>query len=94
MNAKFSAQYNADGVLFLTICPGTVDVGHYQDPTPKQAASLQGMIAQLKSYAPHFEGPATTERAIRDLISVWERDSIERCDGGDFVSHWGNKRWL
>ncbi|RWA04265.1 hypothetical protein EKO27_g10841 [Xylaria grammica] len=94
MNAKFSAQYKADGVLFLTICPGMVDVGHYQDPTPEQAASLQGMMAQFKTYAPHFEGPATTERAIKDLISVLERAGIERGDGGDFVSHWGNKRWL
>ncbi|KAI0419651.1 NAD(P)-binding protein [Xylaria grammica] len=102
MNAKFSAQCKADGVLFLTICPGMVDVGHYQDhedslpvlSTPEQAASLPGMIAQFKTYAPHFEGPVATERAIKDLISVWERASIERGDGGDFVSHWGNKRWL
>jgi NAD(P)-dependent dehydrogenase (short-subunit alcohol dehydrogenase family) len=27
--AKFSAQYEKDGVLFLSICPGSVEVGHY-----------------------------------------------------------------
>lgn len=29
--AKFSAQYKKDGVLFLALCPGMVDVGHYKD---------------------------------------------------------------
>lgn len=27
--AKFSAQYRKEGVLFLSICPGMVDVGRY-----------------------------------------------------------------
>lgn len=31
--AKFSAQYKKQGVLFLGICPGSVDVGHFQDGT-------------------------------------------------------------
>lgn len=30
VSAKFSAQYKKDGVLFLSICPGMVDVGHYE----------------------------------------------------------------
>lgn len=29
--AKFSAQYKKDGVLFLSISPGVVDVGHGSD---------------------------------------------------------------
>lgn len=29
--AKFSAQYRKDGVLFLSLCPGMVDVGRYGD---------------------------------------------------------------
>ncbi len=29
--AKFSAQYKQEGVLFLAISPGMVDVGHYKD---------------------------------------------------------------
>lgn len=29
--AKFSAQYKKDGVLFLSICPGMVEVGHFND---------------------------------------------------------------
>lgn len=29
--AKFSAQYRKNGVLFLSLCPGMVDVGRYDD---------------------------------------------------------------
>lgn len=29
--AKYSAQYKKDGVLFLALCPGMVDVGHFKD---------------------------------------------------------------
>lgn len=32
--AKFSAQYKKDGVLFLSICPGMVDVGHFNNGKP------------------------------------------------------------
>lgn len=28
--AKFSAQYKKEGILFLSICPGMVNVGHYK----------------------------------------------------------------
>lgn len=32
--AKYSAQYKQDGVLFLSICPGMVDVGHFETSKP------------------------------------------------------------
>lgn len=32
--AKFGAQYKKDGVLFLSICPGMVDVGHFEHGKP------------------------------------------------------------
>ena len=31
--AKFSVQYKSDGVLFMAISPGVVEVGHYSDST-------------------------------------------------------------
>lgn len=31
--AKYSAQYKKDGILFMGISPGVVDVGHYDDCT-------------------------------------------------------------
>lgn len=33
MTAKFSAQYKKEGVLFMSVCPGVVDVGHDKDGT-------------------------------------------------------------
>ena len=27
--AKFHAQYSGDGILFLAVCPGSVDTGHF-----------------------------------------------------------------
>ncbi|RYO97143.1 hypothetical protein DL765_011312 [Monosporascus sp. GIB2] len=92
--AKFSAQYRKDGVLFMSICPGTVEAGHYADATPEQLQSLGELLAKLQQYAPHFTGPTRPEDAIRDVISVWERASVENGDGGSFVSHLGNKQWL
>jgi NAD(P)-dependent dehydrogenase (short-subunit alcohol dehydrogenase family) len=29
--AKFSAQYNKEGILFMSICPGLVNTGRYDD---------------------------------------------------------------
>ena len=29
--AKFSAQYKNEGILFMSICPGLVDTGHFGD---------------------------------------------------------------
>lgn len=45
-------------------------------------------------YAPHFKGPGEAEPAVRDLLNVIERSSVEGGDGGTFVSHFGNKQWL
>jgi NAD(P)-dependent dehydrogenase (short-subunit alcohol dehydrogenase family) len=33
--AKFSAQYKKDGVLFLSMCPGMVEVGHFDFASSK-----------------------------------------------------------
>ncbi|KAK8086448.1 NAD(P)-binding protein, partial [Apiospora phragmitis] len=107
--AKFSAQYRKDGVLFLSLCPGMVGVGRYDNGnlanhiifsfcativTPEQQAGLGRMMQAFREYAPHFEKPATPEEAIRDVMKVWETSSIENGNGGAFLSHNGNKKWL
>ncbi|KXX73125.1 hypothetical protein MMYC01_209876 [Madurella mycetomatis] len=92
--AKFSAQYRKDGVLFMSICPGMVEAGHYADATPEQSKALEVLLGQFKRYAPHFTAPENPENAVRDVISVWEAASVENGDGGSFVSHHGNKQWL
>lgn len=55
---------------------------------------MGGMMGKFQQYAPHFTGPVPPKDAIRDVISVWERASVENGDGGSFVSHHGNKQWL
>ncbi|TRX90608.1 hypothetical protein FHL15_008581 [Xylaria flabelliformis] len=94
MTAKFSAQYRKEGVLFMNVCPGVVDVGHSRNTTPAQMASLMTMREKFQTYAPHFKGPATPEESVRDVISVWERASIEKGDAGHLVSHFGDKQFL
>ena len=128
VTAKFNAQYKKDGVLFLGICPGMVDVGNinpaerttilpfpppflpplvssivilsdqsdkFSDTvTPHQLAGLQSLLGKFTQYAPHFKGPARPEDSIRDVINVWENASIEKGDGGAYLSHLGNKQWL
>lgn len=37
--AKFSAKYAKDGVLFMSICPGVVDTGHF-DPAKRTSPCL------------------------------------------------------
>ncbi|KAI4604117.1 hypothetical protein KJ359_000245 [Pestalotiopsis sp. 9143b] len=93
VTAKFNAQYKKDGILFLSICPGMVDVGHYKNTTPEQMPALQTLMGKFKAYAPHFQGPATPAVAMKDVISVWENATVEK-DGGEFLSHHGNKQWL
>ncbi|KAK5424319.1 hypothetical protein LTR20_008787 [Exophiala xenobiotica] len=55
--AKFSAQYKKDGVLFLSICPGTVDTG---------------MLAQCMQLNPSLTSPyySIAPRLIFSLLSI------------------------
>ncbi|RWA05542.1 hypothetical protein EKO27_g9556 [Xylaria grammica] len=92
--AKFSAQYKRDGVLFLSVCPGLVDTGHFVEPTPEQRARLEGMLAKFGEYAPGFKGPITPTESVKAVLSVVENASIAKGDGGRFLSHFGNKQWL
>ncbi|PHH86368.1 hypothetical protein CDD83_10353 [Cordyceps sp. RAO-2017] len=92
--AKFSAQYRKDGVLFISISPGVVDTGHHADATPEQMQSLGIMGQKFMKYAPHFRGPIPADESIRAVVSVWEKASVEKGDGGSYVSHYGNKQWL
>lgn len=51
-------------------------------------------MQRFMEYAPDFTGPVAPEIAVKDVISVWEKASVENGDGGTFVSQKGNKRWL
>ncbi|GAW17413.1 hypothetical protein ANO14919_068700 [Xylariales sp. No.14919] len=92
--AKFNVQYKKDGVLFISISPGVVEVGHYDNCTPEQMQGLMGFIGKLKIYAPDFKGPISTVESVQHIRSVMEKASIENGDGGAYVSHLGNKQWV
>lgn len=57
-------------------------------------SKLMTMGAKFKRYAPDWTGPTKPESAIKDVLAVVEKASVSNGDGGSFVSHFGNKRWL
>lgn len=61
--------------------------------TPQQLEAMGGMMAKFAEYAPHFKGPITPAESVRAVRSVWEKATVEE-NGGDFISHYGNKQWL
>ncbi|PMD32214.1 putative short chain dehydrogenase [Hyaloscypha variabilis F] len=92
--AKFNAQYKKDGVLFVSISPGAVEVGHFADATPEQIQGVMGFMGKLSTYAPHFKGPTPVDEAVQNIRSTWEKVDIDGGYGGAFISHFGNKQWL
>lgn len=51
------------------------------------------MFEKLIKYAPHFTGPAPIEDAVKDVLQVVDKATIE-TNGGILVSHFGNKQFL
>ncbi|KAI0484697.1 hypothetical protein GGR56DRAFT_680336 [Xylariaceae sp. FL0804] len=94
--AKFAARYRRDGVLVMSISPGIVDVGRAGgvELTADQMQVAEAFGQKVLRYEPQFKGPTKPESAVRDVIAVWEKASIENGDSGTFVSHYGNKRWV
>ncbi|KAI1136412.1 NAD(P)-binding protein [Hypoxylon sp. FL0543] len=95
--AKYHAEFHREGILFMSICPGVVETSGHNDPTrlsPKERQSLEKMLHKFAEYAPHFKGPITPEESVRCVINVMNNASVERGDGGSFVSHFGTKQWL
>lgn len=61
--------------------------------TPEQEAKSAVMIQKLIKYAPHFTGPAPIDDAVKDVLQVVDKATIE-SNGGILVSHFGNKQFL
>ncbi|KAL3468888.1 hypothetical protein BJX99DRAFT_242533 [Aspergillus californicus] len=90
---KFSAQYKKDGVLFLSVCPGMVDTGHFDNLTEEQVAGMAPMITLFKEFSPTFNGPRQPADSVRDVLNVVENATVEKNAGG-FLSHKGNRIWI
>jgi hypothetical protein len=61
--------------------------------TPDQEAKIDFMFQKFIKYAPHFTGPAPVEDAVKDVLQVVDKATIE-TNGGILVSHFGNKQFL
>ncbi len=55
---------------------------------------LKELGASFAKYSTDFKGPAPPAEAARDVMNVVYAASLEKGDGGSFVSHFGNKRWM
>lgn len=51
------------------------------------------MFGKFKEYEPSFAGPITSEASVEKIMLVAHGATVEK-DGGSFVSHHGNKRWI
>ncbi|KAK0747242.1 hypothetical protein B0T21DRAFT_272424, partial [Apiosordaria backusii] len=84
--AKFNAQYKKDGVLFLALCPGPVEVGHYDGATAEDLAAVEPLLNIFKEYAPGYEKPKAPKVSVRMMRDVIDAVSLEKGDGGAFLS--------
>ena len=65
------------------------------DPSDHEA--LKGAMAlgaKFAQYAPHFKGAIQPEQSVDSMLKLLTNASIEKGDGGSFISHLGNKQWL
>jgi NAD(P)-dependent dehydrogenase (short-subunit alcohol dehydrogenase family) len=72
VTAKFNAQYKKDGVLFLSICPGMVDVGHFKDRTVHLVCILVCILKAFEPLTNHFlySNPRAAGRVGRNAGQV------------------------
>ena len=56
--------------------------------------AFQDMASKFAAYAQHATAPITTQESVSLMLNLFERSSIEKGNGGAFVSHFGNKQWL
>ncbi|KAK3681235.1 hypothetical protein B0T22DRAFT_302726 [Podospora appendiculata] len=94
ITAKFAAQYKKDGILFLSICPGQVDVGHFSDATAEELQGFLEMGRKFTIFNPDFKGMDQPADAIKAILSLVDTCSIENGDSGRYLSHFGNRRWI
>ncbi|KAL8911467.1 MAG: hypothetical protein Q9171_003365 [Xanthocarpia ochracea] len=93
--AKYNALYKKEGILFMAISPGVVDTGNNPDPSDEESMKgLMALGAKFAAYAPHFTAPLQPDESVRQVLELFKNASLEKGDGGSFISHLGNKQWL
>jgi hypothetical protein len=96
--AKYNTVYGKGkkngGILFLSVSPGFVMTEQNVEAAQKDPEKAMAMGATFAAYAPNFERPATAEESVASVLKVLDEKSVEKGDGGRFVSHYGNQQWL
>ncbi|KAI4860586.1 NAD(P)-binding protein [Hypoxylon rubiginosum] len=96
--AKYSAEYKKEGILFMSISPGVVDTSGHNDADGLNETEKKHLEEMGRTFAaiapPGFRGAITPEESVRLMMDVIGKASVERGDGGSFVSQHGNKQWL
>lgn len=54
---------------------------------------LMALGGKFAAYAPDFRGPSMPSEAARDVLKVVQ-DATMEANGGQLVSHFGNKQWV
>lgn len=83
---KYNAKYKDQGVLFFAISPGIV--------ATKDGMMESETVKNLKAAMPHWTGPLKPTESAEMVLNVIYDFSLEKGNGGAFVSHFGTKQWL
>ena len=83
---KYNALYKADGILFFAISPGVV--------ATREDGNEPGAVNRLRAMFLSWTDPMTPLESAEACIKVTHDFSIEKGNGGAFVSHHGTKEWL
>jgi len=92
--AKYNAAHKSEGILFLSLSPGFVMTEYNVGAAASNPEGVAELGKKLASIAPHFKGPITAEESITAMLKVIGESSVEKGQGGAFISHFGNKQWL
>ncbi|KAM6529966.1 hypothetical protein FALCPG4_008088 [Fusarium falciforme] len=92
--AKFAARYAKDGVLSMSICPGSVNTGFEGEMTEEKTQKALRLASKFVDYAPNFQGPSSPEDSAKAVLGVMFEASLEKGGSGSFVSRYGNKQWM
>ncbi|RYP17710.1 hypothetical protein DL765_004388 [Monosporascus sp. GIB2] len=85
---KFSARYQKEGILFMSILPELVDTGH------QERKGAMAVAAKFPKMVPQFKSPIIPEESVSSDPAVIENVGVDRGDGASVVSQFGNKQWL
>ncbi|KAF5542434.1 protoporphyrinogen oxidase [Fusarium napiforme] len=94
LTAKFAARYAKEGVLFMSICPGSVDSGFEGELTEEQKQKVAKLGSKFVNYAPNFMGPSTPVDSAKAVLKVMNEASLKKGSSGVLVSKFGNKQWM